>query len=145
MCIDFTKVDPLKDGKENILVLTDTITKFSQVFIAPNQKVIPIIKILVDEWLYVYVIPAYIHSDKDWSFVNDIMTHFYAIHRIEQSTTMPYNPCGNVSCERLNWTLIDLLKSCQKSRRETGHYIHHHWYLHIMPHHIVLQVTSLMY
>ena len=26
MCIDFTKVDPLKDGKENILVLTDAFT-----------------------------------------------------------------------------------------------------------------------
>ena len=29
MCIDFTKVDPLKDGKENILVLTGAFTKFS--------------------------------------------------------------------------------------------------------------------
>ena len=32
LCIDFTKVDPTKDGKENILVLTDTFTKFSQPF-----------------------------------------------------------------------------------------------------------------
>ena len=29
LCIDFTKVDPSKSGKENILVLTDTFTKFS--------------------------------------------------------------------------------------------------------------------
>ena len=38
LCIDFTKVDPSKDGKENILVLTDTFTKFSQAFVTPNQK-----------------------------------------------------------------------------------------------------------
>ena len=40
MCVDFTKVDPSKDGKENILVLTDVFTKFSQAFKTPNQKVI---------------------------------------------------------------------------------------------------------
>ena len=27
LCIDFTKVDPSKSGKENILVLTDGFTK----------------------------------------------------------------------------------------------------------------------
>ena len=49
MDIDFTKVDPSKDSKENILVLTDTFTKFSQAFVTPNQKVITIAKILVDK------------------------------------------------------------------------------------------------
>ena len=39
MCIDFTKVDPSKDGKENILVLTDAFTTFSQAFVTPNQMV----------------------------------------------------------------------------------------------------------
>ena len=64
MCVDFTKVDPSKDGKENILVLTDAFTKFSQAFVTPNQKVITIVKILVDKWFYVYGIPACIHSNK---------------------------------------------------------------------------------
>ena len=59
MCIDFTKVDPLKDGKENILVLTDAFTKFSQAFVIPNQKANTLAKILVDKWFYVYGIPVY--------------------------------------------------------------------------------------
>ena len=58
LCIDFTKVDPSKSGKENILVLTDTFTKFSQAFITPNQKVLTMAKILVEKWFYVYGIPA---------------------------------------------------------------------------------------
>ena len=44
MCIDFSKVDPSKDGKETILVLTDTFTKFSQVLITSNQKAITVAK-----------------------------------------------------------------------------------------------------
>ena len=58
LCNDFTKVDPSKSGKENILVLTDAFTKFSQAFVTPNQKALTIAKILVDKWFYVYGIPT---------------------------------------------------------------------------------------
>ena len=58
LCIDFTKVDLSKSGKENILVLTAAFTKFSQAFITPNQKVPTVGKILVAKWFYVYGIPA---------------------------------------------------------------------------------------
>ena len=64
LCIDFLKVDPSKDGKENILVLTDAFTKFSQAFVTNNQKALTIAKLLVEKWFYVYGILARIHSDK---------------------------------------------------------------------------------
>ena len=64
LCIDFMKVDPSRDGKENILVLTDAFTKFSQTFITNNQKALTITKILVNKWFYIYGIPAPIHSNK---------------------------------------------------------------------------------
>ena len=124
MCIDFTKVDPLKDGKENILVLTDAFTKFSQVFVTPNQNAITITKILVDKWFYTYGIPAHIHSNKGCSFDNEIMSHLYAMYGVEQSTTMPYNPHGNAPMERLNHTLIGLLKSLPKEQKSN-------WPLHL--------------
>ena len=124
MCIDFTKVDPSKDGKENILVLTDTFTKISQAFVTPNQKVITIAKILVDKWFYVYGISACIHSDKGRSFDNEIMSHLYAMYGVEQSTTTPYNLHGNAPTERLNHTLIGLLKSLPKEQKSN-------WLLHL--------------
>ena len=58
LCIDFTKVDPSKSSKENILVLTDAFTKFSQVLVTLNQKALTVANILVDKWFYVYGIPA---------------------------------------------------------------------------------------
>ena len=144
MCIDFTEVDPSKDHKENILVLTDTFNKFSQVFIIPNQKMITIAKILVNKWFYVYGITACVYSDKGHSFDNEIMSHLYAMYGIEQSTTMPHNLHGNAPTERLK-PYIGLLKSLSKEqRRVTGHYIYHHWYLHIMSHHMIQLATSHM-
>ena len=124
VCIDFTKVDPSKDGKENILVLTDAFTKFSQVFVTPNQKAITVTKILVDKWFYTYGIPAQIHSNKGHSFDNEIMSHLYVMYGVEQSTTTPYNLCGNAPTERLHCTLIGLLKSLPKEQKSN-------WPLHL--------------
>ena len=54
LCINFLKVNPSRDGKENILVLTDAFTKFSLAFIMNNQKALIINKILVNKWFHVY-------------------------------------------------------------------------------------------
>ena len=118
LCIDFTKVDPSKSGKENILVLTDAFTKFSQAFVTPNQKTLTIAKILVDKWIYVYGIPAQIHSDQGRSFDNQIMQHLYALYSVEQSTTMPYNLHGNAQCKQFNHTMIGLLTSLSKEQKD---------------------------
>ena len=105
-------------------MLADAFTKCSQAFVTPHQKVITIAKILLDKWFYVYSIPAHIHSDKGHSFDNEIMSHLYAMYGIEQLTTMPYNLHGNAPTERLNHTLIGLLKSLPKEQKST-------WSLHL--------------
>ena len=94
LCIDFLKVYPSRDGKENILVLTDAFTTFSQAFITSNQKALTITKILVDKWFYIYGILVHIHSDKGQSFENAIISKLYSMYNIQQSMTMPYNPHG---------------------------------------------------
>ena len=71
----------------------------------------------MDKWFYVYGIPAHIHSDKSHSFDNEIMSQLYAMYGVEQSTTTPYNLCGNTPMERLNHTLIGLLKSLSKQQK----------------------------
>ena len=47
LCNDFTKADIAKWGKENILVLTDAFSKYSQAFVTSNQKSLTVAKILV--------------------------------------------------------------------------------------------------
>ena len=90
---------------------------FGQVFVTPNQKAITITKILVDKWFYMYGIPARICSNKGRSFDNEIMSHLYAMYKVEQSTTTPYNPRGNAPMERVNCTLIGLLKALPKEQK----------------------------
>ena len=53
LCIDFTKVNPSKDGKEDVPVLTDAFSMFSQAFVTPNQKALTMENIIVEKWFYV--------------------------------------------------------------------------------------------
>ena len=87
LCVDFTTMDPSRESKENVLVLTDAFSKFSQAFVTPNQKALTMAKIIVDKWFYVYGIPTWIHSDKGQSFDNSIMEHLYTLYSVRQSTT----------------------------------------------------------
>ena len=49
--IDFTKADIAKGGKENILVLTDVFSMYSQAFVTNNQKALTVAKTLVENVL----------------------------------------------------------------------------------------------
>ena len=102
LCIDFTKADPSKGGKENILVLTDAFSKFSQAFVANNEKALTVTKVLVDKWFNVYGTPSQIHLDQGRCFNNDIVSNSCQIYGIRQSTTALYNLHWNSQCERFS-------------------------------------------
>ena len=148
LCIDFMKVDPSRDGKENILVLTDAFTQFIQAFVTNNQKALTTAKILVNKWFYIYGIPAHIHSNKGQNFEKTIISKLYSMYDIKQSMTMPYIPCGNFICERFNCTLLGLLQDLPKEQNSC-------WPLHVpslvfgynaMPHSITgYQLYELMF
>ena len=50
LCTDFTKADVAKGCKENILVITDAFSKYSQAIVTNNQKALTVAKILVEKW-----------------------------------------------------------------------------------------------
>ena len=49
LCLDFTKIDPSKTGKENVLVMTDAFSKLSVTVVTPNQKALTVAKALVEK------------------------------------------------------------------------------------------------
>ena len=114
LCINFLNADPSKGSKENIFVLTDAFTKFSQAFVTNNQKALTVVRILVNKWLYVYGILACIHSHKGPSFESSMISHLYSMYNIKQSMSTPYNLHGNSICERFNHTLLGLLQTLPK-------------------------------
>ena len=117
LLIDFMKLDPSRNGKENVLVMMDAFSKFCVAVITPNQKSKMVAKALIDKWFYTYGIPARIHSDQGKSFDNHLIDQLCKLYGIQQSTTTPYNPQGNSPCEQLNCTLQNFLKMLSKDQK----------------------------
>ena len=117
LCLDFTKINPSRTGKENVLVITDAFSKFSVAVVTPNQKALIVAKVLVDKWFHVYGIPAHIHSNQGKCFDNDIIKALCKMYGVNQSFTCPYNPRGNAQCERFNHTMFGLLRTLSKEQK----------------------------
>ena len=89
LCFDFNKIDPAKNGRENVLVLTDAFTKFSLAVVTTNQKALTVTKVLVVQVVYTCGMRNRIHSDQGISFHNEIIGLLCKLYGVEQTTTCP--------------------------------------------------------
>ena len=117
VCLDFTKIDPSKSGKENILFITNAFTKFSLAICTPNQMAKTVAKVLVEKWFHIYGIPSQIHSDQGHCFDSNVVKALCRMYGVEQTFTSPYNPPGNAFCERFNCPLFGLLKTLKAEEK----------------------------
>ena len=111
VCLDFTKINPSKTGKENVLTITDAFMKFNLAVCTLNQTAKTVTKVLVEKWFHVYGVPSCIHSDQGQCFESNVVKALCKMYSVEQSFTSPYNPRGNTFCECFNCTLFGLLKT----------------------------------
>ena len=58
LAIDYTVLEKSSCGKENLLVMTDVFSKFTQAVPTTNQKASTVAKVLVSEWFQRYDAPA---------------------------------------------------------------------------------------
>lgn len=54
LAIDFTVLEKAGDGRENVLVITNVFSKFTQVYPTLDQKANTTAQILTEKWFYVY-------------------------------------------------------------------------------------------
>ena len=95
LLVDFMKLDPSKNGKENVLIMMDAFSKFCVAVITPNQRAKMVAKVLIDKWFHTYRILTCIHSDQGKSFDNHLIEQLCRLYGIQHSTTTPYNHQGN--------------------------------------------------
>ena len=118
LAMDFTLLEPSRDGKENVLIVTDVFSKFALAFPTKNQKASTVAKILVEEIFYRFGCPEKVHSDQGRNFESQLVGELCKYYRIEKSRTSPYHPQGNGVCERFNRTLHGMLATLGKEQRE---------------------------
>lgn len=117
VAMDFTLLEKGTGGFENVLVLTDVFTKYTQAVPTRNQKAKTVANILLKEWIIRFGIPQRIHSDQGRSFENEVIHELCKMYGVRKTKTLPYYPEGNSVCERFNRTLHNLLCTLPQNRK----------------------------
>ena len=78
---------------------------------------------ILNEWLYNFGIPERIHSDLGRNFQSSFVKQLCIILGVNQSKLTAYHTAGNSQNERMNITILSLLRSLSEERRKlNGHY-----------------------
>lgn len=106
VCMDYLSLEKSKGGFENILVITDHFTRYSQAFSSRNQTAKTTAKILFEKFIVHYGFPNRLHSEQGRNFTSNVIKELCRLAVVHQSGTTPYHPMGNGMVERFNQTLI---------------------------------------
>ncbi|XP_024120170.1 uncharacterized protein LOC112141285 [Oryzias melastigma] len=117
LVIDFTVLEPSSDGRENVLVMTDVFSKYTQAIPTKDQRASTVAEALVKNWFQLFGVPNRIHSDQGRNFESNLVQQLCKLYKVAKSRTTPYHPQGNGQCERFNRTLHDLLRSLQPEQK----------------------------
>ena len=96
-------------GNKYVLVIVDTLTKWAEALPMPDEKAETVARLLVEEFVCRFGIPAQLHSDQGRQFEAAVFQEMCQLLGIHKTRTTPLHPQSNGQTERLNRTLLDLL------------------------------------
>ena len=115
--IDFVHLETSSGGFEYILTIVDNFTRFLQAYPTRNKSAKTTTKCLYHDYIQRFGIPARIMHDQGRGFENGIFHHLQQLMSIKRIRTTPYNPSGNGQCERMNQTILKMLRTLEESQK----------------------------
>ena len=119
LAIDFLTLEKGKGGFENILVVTDSFTKYSWAFPTRNQRANTVASVLWEKVISNYGFPQRLHSDQGQDFESKVISDLCKMAKIDKTRTTPYHPQGNGQTERFNRALLDMLGTLNDDKKHS--------------------------
>ena len=74
-----------------------------------------VIREVMHEWIHNFGMPTRIHTDQDRHLQAQVVTEICKLFKVNQSRTTPYHPQGNGQCERMNQSILNVLRTLCES------------------------------
>ena len=115
--IDYLQLDVCKGNFENVLVVTDHFTRYSQAYVTKTQTAQITARKLWEDFFVHYGFPAKIISDQGRNFESNLIKELCKIAEVDKLRTTPYHPQTNGQCERFNHTLINMIGTLKEDKK----------------------------
>ena len=115
--IDFLHLEKGTNGCEYMLVIVDHFTKFVQAYPTRNKETKTVAKHLYDDFVLRFGIPTSILSDQGREFESRVIRNLSKLSGVLKLRTTPYHPETNGLCERMNRTLLHMLRTLEETQK----------------------------
>ena len=107
--VDVLQLPKTRRGNRYAIVFVDYLTKWPEVYAAPDQTAPTIAGLLVEELISRHGVPSQLLSDRGPSFLSKLLLSVCECVGIKKINTSAYHPQSDGLVERFNRTLTDML------------------------------------
>ena len=122
--MDFLSIDTRAESKFKILTAVCEFTKYAFAFVVTSENAVKTANTLYRNLYTKFGIPRVVHTDRGATFLSKVISELNKMLEIKQTTTVPYRPQSNSSCERLNSTIIQRIRTLPPAEKKR-------WNLHV--------------
>ena len=120
--IDYLHLKTSSGGYEYILMIVDHFTRFVQAYLTRNKSAKTAATYLYDDFINRFGLPALILHDQGKEFENDSFRHIQMFTGITNSRTTPYHPECNGIVERVNQTILSMMRTLEEAEKSRWKY-----------------------